>query len=204
MCKEEEEERKRRKWQAAEIEATAAAPSQPARLDVSRSDHIPLVNFILYCFDLLCTGRVSLNTDAPSVTVRIRLGVFAVNENISLLLQASKYFLPTCTHNSGIPALNLTLSKINNGPIWVQEAAVPDRTGRLVPSSPPLLQPNQTGQYHCTSPGLQPSEEEYRLKVVGKKESKFEHFLFLFCCVGSCGASTWCSAFGAKCCGFNF
>ena len=168
----------------------AAAPSQPARLDVSRSDHIPLVNFILYCFDPLCTGQVSLSTNAPIVTGGVQSGVFAVNENVSLLLQAPIYFLPTCTHNSGIPAINLTLSKINNGPIWVQEAAVPDVTGRLVPSSPPLLQPNQTGQYRCTSPGLPPSDEEYRLNVVGKKESKFEHFLFLFCCVGSCGAST--------------
>ena len=33
------EERKRRKWKAAGIEPTAAAPSQPAFLDVSRSDH---------------------------------------------------------------------------------------------------------------------------------------------------------------------
>ena len=110
-----------------------------------------------------------LSSVAPILTGTVRSGVFAINENVSSLLQRPNYFLPTCFHGTGQPILNLTLSEVSNGAIWVQEAAVPNQIGRLVPSSPPLLTPNLTGQYHCTASGQQPSRE-YRLDVVGKKE----------------------------------
>ena len=114
-----------------------------------------------------------LDTDAPVLKGSIRVGVFARDENVSTLLH-SYYFLPTCYHRSRVHAtLNLTLSKVSNGAIWAQEAAVP-QLSNLVPSSPLLLQPYLTGQYQCTSPGLAASSDKYRLDVVGEEESRFE------------------------------
>ena len=97
-----------------------------------------------------------------------RQGVFARNENVSSLLQASRPFLPICFHLQSQP-VNLTLSQVNNGFIWAQEAAFPRNTD-LEPVSPPLLQPYLTGQYHCVIPGQQ-SDFEYRLDVIGKKKA---------------------------------
>ena len=135
----------------------------------------------LFCF-LVCTGVVFLNTVAPTLAGGNLLGVFAVGENISLL-QSPNYFLPTCFHSTGKP-LNMTLSKINDGAIWAQEAAVPQVPDLLVPSSAPLLAPNLTGQYQCTAPGQQDSRRQYRLDVVGKKEANLTVFFY---CVKAAG-----------------
>ena len=120
-----------------------------------------------------------LHTVAPTESADVHLGVFARNENVSSLLQASARFLPTCFHVLSQP-VNLILSQVNDGPIWAQEAAVPALSsgGRLLPSSPPLLQPNLTGQYQCTAPGQTPSRGQYRLHVVGKKEARLNIFIF--------------------------
>ena len=116
-----------------------------------------------------------LTTVAPTLHGDVRSGVFAVNENVSFL-QAPNNFLPTCIHVTGLSTLTLTLSKVNDGSIWAQEADVPNQIGRLVPLSPPLLRPNLTGEYECTAPGQQPSKAKYHLDVVGKILSKFDHF----------------------------
>ena len=138
-----------------------------------------LANSVLCCFVLVCSGQnVFLTTVAPTLHGDVRSGVFAVNENVSFL-QAPNNFLPTCIHVTGLSTLTLTLSKVNDGSIWAQEADVPNQIGRLVPLSPPLLQPNLTGVYECTAPTQRPSNEQYRLDVVGKNLSKFEHFLLL-------------------------
>ena len=119
-----------------------------------------------------------LFTDAPlSSAGNVFSGVFARNENVSFLLPASDKFLPICFHVSPLPALNLTISQVNHGPIWVQEAAFPPIPSQLLPLSPPLLQPSLTGLYECTAPGMSPSRQKYRLEVVGKKGSKFKHLL---------------------------
>ena len=122
-------------------------------------------------FFLLCTGKVVLGSVAPVLTGTIGVGVFARDENVSSLVHGTDYFLPTCFHTES-GTLDLTLSKVNNGVIWAQ-AAVPQLPGRMLPSSPPLLQPYLTGQYECTSrsPGQAPSGDKYQLDVVGKKES---------------------------------
>ena len=125
----------------------------------------------LRLFLTVCTGTVLLDSALPKLAGPVHSGVFAVNENVSFLLHVQAYFLPTCVHISSKP-LNLTLSQVNNGPVWAQEAAVPSSSGRLVPSSPPLLQPNLTGEYECASPGLTSSDDKYRLDVVGKKREK--------------------------------
>ena len=128
-----------------------------------------------FFFVHVCTAQLALVTAAPVLDDSIHFGVFAMNENVSLLLSPIS-FLPTCTHiTHGAPvSLNLTLLNVNNGFIWVQKAGVPPNpTGRLVPLSPLLLQPHLTGQYRCTSPGGKVSAQQYRLGVVGKKESIF-------------------------------
>ena len=132
-------------------------------------------------FVRVCTGQLVLGTEAPELRPHIRFGVFAVNENVSLLLYPI-FFLPTCGHLTHGPPLNLnlTLLKVDNGFIWAQKAAVPPNLAdRLVPLSPLLLQPHLTGQYRCTAPGGRFSSKQYRLDVVGKKESKFEHKLII-------------------------
>ena len=126
---------------------------------------------ILYFFSCLrLTGMVVLKTAAPALTRTTDAGVFAVNENVSLLLQFPNHFLPTCYHDVSGETHTLTLSKVNNGPIWAQEA-LPDFPARLVPWSPPFLQPNLTGTYHCTAPRQVSRNSDYRLDVVGKKKN---------------------------------
>ena len=121
---------------------------------------------VCVCF---CSGiDVFMVVSAPRVSSGAHQGVFARNENVSSLLQASSPFLPTCFHRQSQP-VNLTLSQVNNGFIWAQKAAFPPGPS-LVPLSPPFLQPYLTGQYHCLIPGQQ-SQLEYRLDVVGKKKS---------------------------------
>ena len=115
---------------------------------------------------------MTLLSVAPLPTTNLHVGVFAVNENVSLLLQPSDYFLPTCIHNTGVATLNMTISKVQNGAIWGQETAIQEQTGRLVPFSPPALQANLTGEYQCTAPASawMPSTTRYRLDVVGKEK----------------------------------
>ena len=145
---------------------------------VSQYDLTLLLLFCGVFLFLVCSGQnVVLLTDAPlSSSGNVFSGVFARSENVSFLLPASDKFLPVCFHTSVQP-LNLTISQVNHGPIWVQEAAFPTFPSRLLPLSPPLLQPNLTGLYECTAPGQNPSRQKYCLEVVGKKGSKFEHFL---------------------------
>ena len=106
------------------------------------------------------------------------VGVFAMNENVSSLLQYP-FFLPTCL-NYFSEELNLTLSETTTGYIWAQEAVVqfssptnPD--SRLLPLTPQSLQPKLTGTYDCSARvserrSLVRSADEYILHVVGKEQ----------------------------------
>ena len=138
-------------------------------------------------FLCVCTavdGTVVLETSAPAPDRgrNVFVGVFAVNENVSLLLKDPNFFLPTCYHVSP-EHVGLRLSKVNNGPIWAEAEAVPSHGNRLAPISagashgnrlvpiyPKLLQANLTGVYECSA-GQSKSHNDYSLSVVGKQGS---------------------------------
>ena len=121
---------------------------------------------------------VRLSTSAPRVSRFRYVGVFAMNENVSSLLQYP-FFLPTCI-NLFREELNLTLSETTTGYIWAEETVVQffsptNLDSRLVPFTPQSLQPKLTGTYGCSAHLLNTrtlvtSGGRYILHVVGKEQ----------------------------------
>ena len=114
----------------------------------------------------VCTSRVFLQSDAPTLEGNppTYIGVFAVNENVSVLLKPN-YLLPACSHS--FPAVRpMALSKDNNTFTWAKSGSL--SSGHLLlPTSPGFLHPNLTGEYHCITDGCL-SDRRFRLYVVGK------------------------------------
>ena len=84
------------------------------------------------------------------------------------LQQSYPSILPTCEHNEP-KNRNLQLAKSQNYGIWAKKANVPrSPNGLLKPTFPPILPPSLTGVYLCIGDDGSTSNQEYRLKVIGK------------------------------------